>query len=116
MKSWAAPGDMTATVEMDFRVGGAYRIDMRAPDGTVRRVGGTYRVIEPPKRLVYTWRWADSPNFPETTVTVEFKPAPNGGTELVLLHEGLPDENSRQQHSHGWEGCLTKLEGMVSRS
>jgi len=32
-----------------------------------------YRVVEPPKRLVYTWRWENEPDAPETLVTVEFR-------------------------------------------
>jgi len=35
--------------------------------------GGVYRVVEPPKRLVYTWRWENEPDAPEPLVTVEFR-------------------------------------------
>src|SRR2546427_12616018 len=50
LKRWSAPGDLTTPVaEVDLRVGGRYRIDMRAPDGTLHRVTGTYREVESPK-------------------------------------------------------------------
>src|SRR2546422_7814419 len=62
LKRWSAPGDLTTPVaEVDLRVGGRYRIDMRAPDGTLHRVTGTYREVDPPNRLVYTWQGETTP-------------------------------------------------------
>src|SRR5438445_13670197 len=73
LKRWSAPGDLTTPVaEVDLRVGGRYRIDMRAPDGTLHRVTGTYREVDPPNRLVYTWQWETTPGATETLVTVAF--------------------------------------------
>ncbi len=72
MKQWTAPGAMTPVAEVDLRPGGRYRIHMRAPDGAEHHLVGGYRVVDPPKKLVYTWRWENSPEAPETLVTVEF--------------------------------------------
>src|SRR3989441_9138601 len=84
LKRWSAPGDLTTPVaEVDLRVGGRYRIDMRAPDGTLHRVTGTYRQVDPPNRLVYTWQWETTPGATETLVTVELHD-PAGRTEVVL--------------------------------
>ncbi|MDB4908116.1 MAG: Activator of Hsp90 ATPase 1 family protein [Gemmatimonadetes bacterium] len=114
MKEWFSPAPVTVqAVEQDFRVGGAYVVHMRLPDGKVRPVGGTYREIEPNTRLVYTWRWQDSPNFPETTVSLDFRRTADGKTELAMVHEGLPDESSRDHHTKGWTGCLERLEGYL---
>jgi len=109
LNRWSAPGEMTARATVDLRVGGQYRISMAAPDGKVNDVTGVYREIDPPKRLVYSWQWETMPGFPETVVTVEFRGRADGGTDLILLHEGLPDENSRERHAHGWGGSLDKL-------
>jgi uncharacterized protein YndB with AHSA1/START domain len=104
---------MRSTAEVDLRVGGRYRIAMEGPDGAVHVVSGAYREIDPPRRLVYTWQWENSPRFPETQVTVEFRARADGGTDLVLVHEGLPDEDSYARHAHGWDGCLAKLDAAV---
>ena len=40
--------------EWDARVGGAIRVDMRGPDGNVYPMGGAFREIVPPERLVFT--------------------------------------------------------------
>jgi len=42
-------------------------------------------------------------------VTVELDDA-DGGTELRLVHEQLPNEESRAGHSAGWNSALDKLE------
>ena len=31
------------------------------------------------------------------------------GTELTLLHEHLPDEETRKSHEQGWRGLLEQL-------
>jgi len=36
--------------------------------GAEHQLIGVYRVVEPPKRLVYTWRWKNEPDAPETLV------------------------------------------------
>lgn len=62
---------MAARAEVDLRAGGRYRITMLGPDGSERRVGGVYREIDPPAKLVYTWKWEESA-MPDSTVTVGF--------------------------------------------
>ena len=34
-------------------------------------------------------------------------------TELILTHENFTDSNMRNEHNHGWEGCLTQLATLV---
>lgn len=102
-----------AVAEIDLTVGGRYRIEMQGPDGARHIVGGTYREIDPPRRLVYTWSWEDQPDVTDTLVTVEFNDR-GSATEIVLRHERLPSEDSRARHEHGWTGCLDKLEAMMA--
>ena len=75
-KWWAAgPGFTTPFAEVDLRVGGRYRLAMKPPDqDVVRVVGGVYREVRPPERLIYTWAWEGS-GGPETVVTVTFTTA-----------------------------------------
>ena len=59
--------------EVDLRVGGAYRFVWRGPDGAEMGMGGVYREIVPPERLVATESF--DPWYPgeavDTTVLVE---------------------------------------------
>jgi len=107
LNKWSAPSPMTPKAEVDLRVGGRYRIVMRGPDGSEMRVGGVYRAIERPSRLVYTWKWEESP-MDDTLITVEFFDR-GKATEVLLRHEGLTDPESRARHEHGWNGCLDNL-------
>lgn len=114
MKKWKGPGAMSTPVaEVDLRPGGRYRIHMQPPDGTVtHRLVGLYRVVDPPKKLVYTWRWENEPELAETLVTVEFLDR-GGNTELVLTHELFPNDDARKRHEAGWTACFDKLASVV---
>src|SRR5439155_310220 len=78
---------MTPSAQVDLRVGGRYRIVMRGPDGAEHRVGGVYRTIERPSKLVYAWKWEES-RMADSVVTVELHDRCKT-TDVVLRHEGL---------------------------
>ena len=112
MKQWSAPGPMvTSLAEVDLRVGGAYRIRMRGPDGAEYQTEGVYREVDPPKKLVYTWQWASGPNTEVTLVTVEFIEL-GDRTEVVLRHTGFLTDGARDNHEKGWLGCMMKFESL----
>lgn len=108
-KWWAAGPGFTPTVaEVDLRVGGRYRLGMRAPDqGADYIVAGTYREVQRPARLVYTWAWEGTAG-PETLVTVEFHALPRfaGGAlrALYRLEEAFGGDRieSRGEPSRRW--------------
>ncbi len=54
MAQWWGPKGFTNPVcDMDVRPSGTIRIDMRAPDGTVYPMTGTFREVVAPERLVF---------------------------------------------------------------
>src|SRR6516225_10239331 len=70
---WCPAGWVAGEIEIDLRVGGAYRIAMvRSGDpGPGVSVGGRFLEIRPPEHLVYTWRWEGAfDEMPETLVTL----------------------------------------------
>ncbi len=62
LKRWFAPSEdySTPQAEVDLRAGGTYRIQMKAPDGAIYAVKGTYKDVQPTKRLVFSWAWEGS--------------------------------------------------------
>ncbi len=104
--TWSSPG-----CEVDLRVGGRYRLRVTDDDGRVYAVGGEYREVDRPHRLVYTWCW-EGANGPDpghvSVVTVEFLGDPDG-TTVVLEHRQLASEDSRSAHAAGWIGALDNL-------
>jgi uncharacterized protein YndB with AHSA1/START domain len=106
---WGPPGYEALVVEVDLRAGGRYRIGMRElPSGEVFYLSGVYEEVQPPERLVYTWRWEAESADSETRVTVEFRDR-GRATEVVLTHEMFPTRPARDQHQAGWTGCLEKF-------
>ena len=88
VKRWllGPPGWTMPVCEIDLRVGGAYRYVWRNAEGAEMGMGGVYREIRAPERLVATERF-DEPWYPgEGLVTLEL--AETGGrtqvTETVL--------------------------------
>ena len=86
---------------------------MQPPDGEVFYLGGTFKLIEPPRRLVYSWRWEGAAESTETLVTVEFR-ARGQATEIVLNHSLFADAAVRDRHDGGWKGCLDRLAGLFA--
>ncbi len=109
MPRWMCPGEGTSsTVELDARVGGAFRIVMEHGDDVQHEHRGVYLAIEPPTLLSFTWISASTEQR-STIVTVEFLERSAGAaTEVVLTHRGLPPHRV-EAHRHGWGDILRKL-------
>ncbi|MBI1878583.1 MAG: SRPBCC domain-containing protein [Chloroflexi bacterium] len=114
LKKWFAPAGCSApSAEIELWVGGKYRVGMQFPHEDIFYVSGTYREIEPPARLVFTWRWEKpEKDFGETLVTIEFHDRGNS-TEVVLTHERFPTPEIYEQHNQGWNSILDKLAGVI---
>ena len=107
MARWMCPGDTgSATVELDPRVGGKFRIVMHHGRGDADH-SGEYLAIEPPARLSFTWISVNTEYRP-TVVTVELFER-GAGTEIVLTHRDLPPAK-REAHQKGWTDIVAKLE------
>jgi uncharacterized protein YndB with AHSA1/START domain len=71
LKRWMLGPDgwALAVCTIDLRVDGAFRYVWRKPSGREMGMGGVYRAIEPPARLVYTEVFDDDWTGGETVVT-----------------------------------------------
>jgi uncharacterized protein YndB with AHSA1/START domain len=113
-KWWGPRGFTAPSVELDPRVGGAYRIAMQPPEGDLFYLSGEFRAVDPPARLVYTFRWEDpDPEDRETVVTVSLRDR-GDATELDLVQEGFATERRRALHEAGWTDSLERLEQVLS--
>jgi uncharacterized protein YndB with AHSA1/START domain len=109
LSQWFGPTDEhTAIAEVDLRVGGNYRIAIHHVSGNVHTVIGTYQLIDPPKKLAFTWNWEGS-TAPDTLVTIDLIPQ-GSSTEVKVTHEKFLDTESRDKHNQGWTGGLNRLE------
>jgi uncharacterized protein YndB with AHSA1/START domain len=83
---------------------------MLAPDGSVFHIRGTFRAVEAPRRLVYTFVYEEpDPDDEETLVTVTLEPS-DGGTRLLLDQEPFKTTARWELHRVGWTETLERLE------
>ena len=116
LKEWWGPESVrTRNLVADARVGGKYRWDLTNPEGEEMTVQGEYSDLQPGRKIVFTWQWQDDETWENhnSLVTVELFDTV-GGTELRLLHEHLPSEESRDNHNDGWKSLLNKLDKFLN--
>ncbi len=107
--AWIGPEGIDCEVPLlEPQVGGRYEITMRLTNGQVIPVSGSFRTIERPTRLVFSWGWNGDPTR-QTLITLEFTPR-GPRTELLLRQEGLGSVGNRDDHARGWNSALNKLE------
>ena len=114
LAQWMRPGDFThATVSVDPRVGGGFRIVMEGrTDGIDHEHRGEYLAIEPPSLLSFTWI-SRATDYQPTVVTIEFHER-GTGTELVLTHRRLPPKEV-EGHREGWTDIVRLLDEALTR-
>jgi uncharacterized protein YndB with AHSA1/START domain len=116
LRQWFGPEKVqTRNLIADARVGGKFRWDLTNSEGEKMTCLGEYRELQPGKKIVFTWQWDDDEDWANHTsvVTVELSDR-DSGTELRLIHEQLPNEQSRDGHTGGWNSALDKLEKFFS--
>jgi uncharacterized protein YndB with AHSA1/START domain len=128
---WGPTGFTSPNAEMDFRVGGASLVCMRAP----AEYGGqdtyhtwTYTRIDPRERIEFVSNFADKdrthldpaamampPGVPyDVPHVVTFEPAGDHGTEMTVTEYGYTTEHARDLSRAGMEQCLDKMAAMFA--
>jgi uncharacterized protein YndB with AHSA1/START domain len=107
--AWLRPGGIRETrADTDPRVGGTFRIVIVQDESTLLHTG-TYREIDRPRRLVFTWS-SPATHDRDSLVTVTFEPASARSTAVRIHHVGLPDEDARASHQQGRSDALSELD------
>jgi uncharacterized protein YndB with AHSA1/START domain len=101
---FATAAQPMADVDIDPRVGGAFRFAERGDGGAAH--AGRYVEIVPPRRLAFTLALADRPRV-VTRVTAEINPLKRG-CELALVHEDVPADRAGELEAR-WTGILYGL-------
>ncbi len=116
LAKWFGPeGVSVGNVKVDLRPGGAYSLAFNQADGGSHGLSGVYREISPPARLVMTWVWDHGDlAWIETLVTIELAAA-GAETEMTLIHEKLPSQNSLDLHRQGWTSSFKCLDQAIEQ-
>jgi uncharacterized protein YndB with AHSA1/START domain len=99
--------------ESGWEVGSAWRLMI--PDGRVGHAGEVLE-IDPPRRLVLSWRAEFKPELREagpSRVTFELEPR-GESVKLTVVHEGEgPDSRLVETLSAGWPHLLASLKSLL---
>jgi uncharacterized protein YndB with AHSA1/START domain len=120
---WRVPAGMTCHVHtLEPREGGAVRVSLtyEAPDRAGKTEGrtdtyhGRFVRLVPDELIVEVDEFeTDDPALRgEMTMTIRLSDA-DGGTELVAVHEGLPEGLSPADNELGWREALARLAALV---
>jgi len=116
---WRVPAGMSSHVhEFDAREGGSFRVSLTydAPTGTGKSAShtDTYRghfvKLVPDEQVVevFEFETADPELRGEMTMTTTLKDA-DGGTNVLVVHEGVPDKVPPADNETGTRMALAKL-------
>lgn len=117
---WFGPRAMTAPVDrmrLDVRPGGAWEVTLVGGGGFEVPLGGVYREVAGPGRLVFTTGDPEQPgDGPASVVTVTLDVY--GGRTLMRFHQygvNTPPEHAEQAQA-GWIEFFDRLGELVSRA
>jgi uncharacterized protein YndB with AHSA1/START domain len=123
---WMAPAGLEVTrVEVAERVGGHYRIWHAGAEGEVGGFECELLELVPHERIVLRWGFVGpdrlaGPTY-DSQLTVTLREAPDGATELTLVHERLDDlrealPDIAKGVGPGWEMALDKLAALAQEA
>jgi uncharacterized protein YndB with AHSA1/START domain len=112
-KWWGPHGFTTPEIELDLNVGGSYRYTMEPPDGEAFHLSGEFLEIDPPGRLVYTFRWEEPDPADRETVVVLSLDAVGEATEVSLSQGEFATEERLALHRDGWADSFEKLGDVI---
>ncbi len=124
LRLWLAPASFSVErVEVDERVGGHHRTWQVGPDGASGGFDCELLELVPNRRIVFRWRFVGPDRVADpshdSVLTITFAEAPEGETELTLVHERLDALYKAMPQivenvGRGWGMALDNLAAAVS--
>jgi len=103
-------GADSGSMQIDFRVGGKYRIDFK--NKTLVNFGEFLEII-PDRKIVFSWcQTFGADQKPDTRVQIDLF-AEGAKTKLILQHTGFKDQATRDNHQQGWDGGIADFSNQL---
>jgi uncharacterized protein YndB with AHSA1/START domain len=106
LQEWYWPVAVHPQAFSEPMVGGRFGIDASGMG-----FAGEYTELDPPRRIVQSWRWQGDER--DSRVTISLAPAGAGGTDLTVVHD-LLDAETAEMYRAGWASCLERLPAYLS--
>lgn len=97
LRWWGPEGFGLKSLDMDFREGGAWRMQMQHVSGYVHHVHGVFREVKEPSRLSFTY--VNDEDMHETLVVMDFIDL---GTKTEMRFRQAPFTTLTARDAHGW--------------
>jgi RimJ/RimL family protein N-acetyltransferase len=108
--AWGSLG-RSVRAEVDFRVGGSYKVETERPDGARWSFSGVYAEIEADRLIAHTLAWDAPVGYPPVPEAAVVRFAEDGSGCLIdFEHTGVPDAESAEGHRKGWLNTFETLE------
>lgn len=126
VRAWRVPTGMTSHIhEFDVREGGAFRVSLTydEPTGAGKTTArtdtyhGRFVTLIPDEQVVEVLEFeTDDPDMRgEMTIMITLDDT-EAGTDLVAVHQGVPDALSQEDNELGWRLSLAKLAALAERA
>ncbi|MEZ5337770.1 MAG: SRPBCC domain-containing protein [bacterium] len=116
LRQWWTPREdghffTTPHCQVDFREGGRWRMCLLSPAGVEYWQGGAYSLVEPPRRLEFSFRWDPLEGQPdnEMHVSIHLTELPGGRTRMDFRQSPFPSMLQREGHRGGWTAVFDHL-------
>jgi len=98
---------------------GVARAEARAKNAALADGGalghfGRFTAIDRPRAAEHTWMSEHTRGL-ETTVTVTFEKH-QAGTQMTIVHRGIPDDELGRAHERGWTSLLSRVAEHFARA
>lgn len=119
---WGPQGFSAPRVALDPRPGGAFDVDMQAPDGTVFPVNAVVREFVPPERFSFSaWVHGEGPDDPGVETLNAVSLVEREGKTVMTVEATVVKATAAQTHLYagmddGWGQALEKLAASVQHS
>ncbi len=110
---WGPQGFTTPEIDLDLRLGGGYRFTMQPPAGEPFHLSGEFLVVNPPSRLIFTFRWEEPDPDDQTTVVTLSLQDLGDATQVSLTQAEFATDARLELHRDGWSDSLDKLRELV---
>jgi uncharacterized protein YndB with AHSA1/START domain len=111
-----SPAIRLTVLQFDFREGGSYRFAYHVPDAATVVVAGSYSVIRPPSKIVFSWIIEPPDEHAGIESEVRVTITPDGtGAELVIRHEKFGRTDAIERHATGWRGAVDQLIELLAK-
>lgn len=91
---------------IDAKPGGEFWVNMTGE----HIAAGDFTHVEAHTKVAFTFGWEEGGSIPPGASSVSITLQDEGtGTRVKLVHEGLPDATSAEQHAKGWRHYLDRL-------